>query len=56
MSGRQIEDLATNNIVLRLVTIATDRARELAERRKKEKFNSLTRKYVVLGLVVSLTW
>lgn len=37
MSGRQVEELATNNIVLRLVTIATDRARELAERGKNEK-------------------
>jgi len=34
MEGRKIEELATNNIVLRLVTIATDRARELFERRK----------------------
>lgn len=48
MSGRQIEDLATNNIVLRLVTIATDRARELAEREKKEKTYSIPPKYVVL--------
>ena len=36
MTGRPIEELATNNIVLRLVTIATDRARELAEREKKQ--------------------
>ncbi|XP_046636653.1 uncharacterized protein LOC124315198 isoform X1 [Daphnia pulicaria] len=42
MSGRQIEDLATNNIVIRLVTIATDRARELAERGKKEQMYSGT--------------
>ncbi len=48
MSGRQIEDLVSNNIVLRLVTIATDRARELAERGKKEKMYSVTQKYVAL--------
>jgi hypothetical protein len=49
MSGRQIEDLATNNIVIRLVTIATDRARELAERGKKEQMYSGTQKYVTLN-------
>jgi hypothetical protein len=49
MSGRQIEDLATNNIVIRLVTIATDRARELAERGKKEQMYSGTPKYVALN-------
>ncbi len=37
MTGREIEDLSTNNIVLRLVTIALDRAREVAEREKKKK-------------------
>lgn len=35
MSGRQIEELSTNNIVLRLVGIATDRARELVKREKQ---------------------
>jgi hypothetical protein len=37
MKGRKIEELATNNVVLRLVTIETNRARELAEREKKRK-------------------
>ena len=46
MSGRQVEELATNNIVLRLVTIATDRARELAERGKNEKMFLIPQKYV----------
>ncbi len=44
MTGRQIEELATNNIVLRLVTIATDRARELAEREKKQQIHLITPK------------
>jgi hypothetical protein len=37
MKGRKIEQLATNNVVLRLVTIETNRARELSEREKKRK-------------------
>ncbi|EFX71433.1 hypothetical protein DAPPUDRAFT_327055 [Daphnia pulex] len=37
IEGRKIEELSTNNVVLRLVTIETNRARELAEREKKRK-------------------
>ena len=49
MSGRQLEDLATNNMALRFVTrIATERARELAEQGQKEQANFITQKYIVL--------
>jgi hypothetical protein len=45
MKGRKIEELATNNVVLRLVTIETNRARELAEREKKRKAEADTEAY-----------
>lgn len=48
MSGRQIEGLATNNIVLRLVNIATHRARELGEKGTNEQIQLTTPKKYIL--------